>query len=67
MTPEDVLAAIKTVEFSRQTHVDWADWLARGNKEGSKYLDDEEFHRRAIREYDHVLAVLNDVLKTGVL
>ena len=62
LTRQGIQRAIETIEFSRKTHIDWADWLAKGNKEGSSYLDNEEFHREAIAGYGHVLAVLKEML-----
>lgn len=56
-TLTDLERAIAIVEDSRQTHVNWAKWRRRGGK-GDDGAGDLEHHETAIRDYDHVLAVL---------
>jgi len=58
---EEVLTAIATVEDSRQTHVNWAEWRRRGNG-GDEMAGDLKHHEDAIAGYDQVLDVLRRVL-----
>lgn len=64
----DVKKAIATIEFSRQTHVEWRDYM-RGHKDtrdcncGKEHPDvnnlgDSAYHQNCIEEYDNVLEVL---------
>jgi len=57
----DIEKAIAIIEFSRKTHRDWLLWLEKGWKEGSKYLDDKEFHQQCVKDYDLVLRVLRGI------
>jgi hypothetical protein len=64
MKREDVERAIATIEFSRRTHVEWADYL-EANPEAAREPQPQEdiagsvkHHRDCIEGYDHVLAVL---------
>lgn len=50
--------ALATVEFSRQTHVEWAAHLRQHPESEPSAVGDAEYHERAVREYDNVLAVL---------
>jgi hypothetical protein len=56
----DIQRAIAIIEDSRQTHVNWADWRRKGNGTDTDHemIGDLEWHENAIRDYDHVLAVL---------
>lgn len=59
--PESAISrAIAIIEESRQTHVRWADWRRKGNGTDTDHemIGDLEWHENAIRDYDHVLAVL---------
>jgi hypothetical protein len=66
-TPEAVAKAIATIEFSRNTHVEWAAYM-RGHNDcvcdcGKPHPDvnnlgDAAYHENCIAEYDNVLAVL---------
>lgn len=61
-------SAIATIEFSRQTHVEWRDYML-GHKDtvncdcgkdhpDVKNLGDSTYHQNCIDEYDNVLEVL---------
>ena len=56
----DIQRAIAIIEDSRQTHVNWAEWRRKGNGTDTDHemIGDLEWHEAAIRDYDHVLAVL---------
>ena len=56
----DLDRAIAIIEESRQTHVNWAEWRRKGNGTDTDHemIGDLEWHEAAIRDYDHVLAVL---------
>lgn len=50
--------AIATIETSRQTHVEWRDYLRRNPEHNPGAVGDADYHDRAVTEYDLVLAVL---------
>ncbi len=58
----DFAAAIKTINSSRQTHVEWACFFGRNpdKEKGPEYvkLGGKKHHLQCIRDYDNVLAVL---------
>lgn len=54
----DVRAAIATVQYSRQTHVEWASYLRQHPDYDPGAVGDAEYHERVVREYDNVLSVL---------
>lgn len=56
----DIAAAITTVEYSRQTHVEWASYLRRNPSYEPGAIGDAEYHDGVVREYDNVLAVLRE-------
>ncbi len=58
-TCEDVAAAICFLEHSKNTHENWAAWLADG-KVASPDAGDLEHHERCVLEYEHVLDVFQD-------
>lgn len=58
LTSGDLQAAITTVQYSRQTHVEWAAYLRRNPTHEPGAVGDAEYHDQAVREYDNVLAVL---------
>lgn len=53
----DVDTAIRIIESSRLTHVEWAQWRRDGGT-GDEMAGDLEHHEQAIRDYDFVLSVL---------
>lgn len=66
-TRGEIDTAIRSIEHSRQTHVDWAhyarlhpDW-AKARAPRSESAGDVEHHDKCIREYDQVLDVLKRV------
>ncbi len=61
---DQLAQAIATVEFSRQTHVEWAAYLRQHPDRQPSAIGDAEYHDRAICEYDNVLAVLDLVNPT---
>ncbi len=64
---EDVAAAVCFLEHSKNTHENWAEWLADG-KVASPDAGDLEHHRRCILEYEHVLDVIQaDSFREGEL
>lgn len=65
LTREDIKQAIATVESSRQTHVDWAQFYAEHpDAEGKPeyhHAGGKTHHEECVRSYDHVLKVLHEV------
>ena len=67
----DVAQAVKTVEFSRETHVIWRDYLrdhvgacggcGRDHAKDVAVSGDQAYHQKAIDEYDQVLDVLRRI------
>lgn len=55
---DELAAAIATIEYSRQTHVEWAAHLRQNPEQPPSAIGDAEYHEKAVREYDNVLAVL---------
>lgn len=55
----DRAAAVATIVWCRQTHVEWVVWL-RSNPDDPRaaVAGTLDHHQRVIREYDNVLAVL---------
>lgn len=55
--------AIKTIKSSRQTHIEWRDFFEKNPVlQGSteyKHLGDIEYHKKCIKDYYQVLALLN--------
>lgn len=52
-------SAIATIEFSRQTHVEWRDWLrAHPDDKRGEVTGDADYHEKTITEYDNVLDAL---------
>lgn len=62
---DQLAEAIATVEFSRQTHVEWAAHLRRHAEVQPPAVGDAEYHERAVREYDNVLIVLRRFAEIG--
>ncbi len=63
---EDLAAAICFLEHSKNTHENWAAWLADG-KVASPDAGDLEHHRRCILEYEHILDVIQGSAREGEL
>ncbi len=63
---EDLAAAICFLEHSKNTHENWAAWLADG-KVASPDAGDLEHHRRCILEYEHILDVIQGTAREGEL
>ena len=60
---EKIKKAIKIIKDSKETHVDWANFLSENPEDDrSEYVGDEKFHRECIEEYNYVLDVLNNLL-----
>ena len=58
---EDIARAIATIEDSRQTHVEWIDYLARHGDDlrpHEEIAGDAGHHREAVEQYEQVLSVL---------
>ena len=55
---DEIAAATATIEFSRQTHVEWATHLRANPEASAGAVGDATYHEQAVREYDNVLAVL---------
>lgn len=57
-------AAIAIVEDSRETHVQWRDWLAKHPNDPAVAagIGDLTWHTECVENYDRVLAVLRDRL-----
>lgn len=62
--------AIKIIQHSRQTHVDWKKWIeenpeeARQPKPEVETAGDVEWHQKCIEGYDLVLRVLQEQTAT---
>ncbi len=63
---EDLAAAICFLEHSKNTHENWAAWLA-DDKVASPDGGDLEHHRRCILEYGHILDVIQGSAREGEL
>ena len=63
---ERLTDAISTVEFSRQTHVEWAAYLREHPEREPNGIGDAEYHEKAVGEYDNVLAVLRSRKTCGL-
>ena len=63
---EDLAAAICFLEHSKNTHENWAAWLA-DDKVASPDAGDLEHHRRCILEYEHILDVIQGTAREGEL
>ena len=58
----DTAAAIATIKFCRNTHVEWSTWLhTHPDDERAEVAGDAAHHERIISEYDNVLAVLKGI------
>lgn len=58
---EDIARAIATIEDSRQTHVEWIDYLARHGDDlrpHEEIAGDAGHHRETVEQYEQVLSVL---------
>ena len=62
----ELAEAIATIEFSRQTHVEWAAHLRQHPEQRPGAIGDAEYHERAVAEYDNVLAVLRGRVACGL-
>lgn len=61
----DVYRAIETIEFSRQTHVEWRDWLNKNpNDPRTPAVGDSKHHQDCIVGYDNVLTILRSLKET---
>jgi sugar phosphate isomerase/epimerase len=60
---ERINAAIAIAEASRQTHVEWRDFINSGGREGIGYAGDLSHHVSRIMRYDLVLDVLQQTKK----
>lgn len=61
----DVDRAIETIEFSRQTHVEWRDWLNKNpNDPRTPAVGDSKHHQDCIVGYDNVLTILRSLKET---
>jgi len=58
---EDIARAIATIEDSRQTHVEWIDYLAKHGDDlrpHEEIAGDAGHHRETVEQYEQVLSVL---------
>lgn len=61
VTLHDIEKAIKKIEESRHSHVEWLDYLTAYPKEERKVLKTAggiAHHKYCVKKYDHVLRVL---------